>query len=259
MSQICALARGRYIARLDADDIALADRLERQVMHLDRHPETAVVGGAYVVLHEDDTLGRTVHFPASDRAIRRAMLRYNPIPHPAATFRREAFERVGGFRFHEFGQDYDLWLRLAESHGVANLRRPVIYRREHSGQLTHERLAEQVTAMLVVAAAARERQAGSPDPLERVGPTPDWEQLHAQLGLSQARRRAAFERAEAGRIVALGTALPDDAAPGLQVGVALRAAATAPGLRNLWKAVRASLQHPVLVGRELIDRVAGAR
>src|SRR5687767_5426199 len=65
-----AEARGRYLARMDADDVALPDRLARQVAFLDTHPEVGVVGGACELI---DTVGTSVGqriLPASDLGIR---------------------------------------------------------------------------------------------------------------------------------------------------------------------------------------------
>jgi len=250
--RVCAGALGRYIARMDADDIAFPDRLERQVEQLEADDDLAVIGGAYVVLREDGTTGRTVGFPARDAQIKRALAEYNCIPHPTATFRRDAFEAVGGFRL-AIVEEYDLWLRLAEHHRLANLASPVVYRREHGGQITHDLLEQQVAAMLAVVEAARSRRAGRGDPLEGR----EWPDASA---IAPDALRSALIAAYASRIANLGddslvarasAVLDDDALKRLRVAVALRRAA---GARSLWAARRdlvRTLPHPLLTAREL--------
>jgi hypothetical protein len=196
----CAEAGGRYIARMDADDVALPQRLEQQVAFLDAHSDTAVVGGAYILIGADGTRGRTVRPPSSDSAIRRALERYNPIAHSTVTMRRDAYERVGGYRLAR-AEDYDLWTRIAEHFRLANLREPVLLRREHTGQVSHLTLEPEVAAVLAIAAAARARREGRPDPLASVvEPSVD---VLEQLGIRQERLRQAVLEAHVARAAAL--------------------------------------------------------
>lgn len=206
----CAESAGRYIARMDADDVSLADRLERQVRFLDERPETAIVGGAYVQIGEAGTRGRTVSPPSSNRAIRRALATHNPIAHATATMRREAYEAVGGYRLDR-AEDYDLWARMAERFRLANLRAPVLLKREHISQVSATQLEADVVACLAIAAAARARAGGKPDPLEGelISTT-----LLAKLGVGAPAVRAAMLDAYVSRAAALfdvGATLDADA------------------------------------------------
>jgi glycosyltransferase involved in cell wall biosynthesis len=159
------LARSRYVARMDADDVALPDRLERQVDFLDAHPEVAAVGGAVTILDARGLKGATVTYPGSSAAIRRALPRYNCFAHPAVTIRRAALEAVGGYRYDHV-EDYDLWLRLDERFDLANLQEVVLLYRQHIRQISFRAVEEQARRTLAVRAAARIRRATGRDPLD---------------------------------------------------------------------------------------------
>lgn len=178
----CAAARANYIARLDADDIALPTRLQRQVALLDAHPDVGLVGGGYVVINAHGVRRGRVRYPVSDRELRARLHRYNTFAHPAVTFRRLAFEEAGGYRIAEV-EDYDLWLRISERWRLAAVREPVLGYRHHRAQVSVANHAEQARATLVVRTAAERRRAGEPDPLEGVScVTPE---LAERLGIAQ--------------------------------------------------------------------------
>ncbi len=163
----CAAARGRTIARMDADDVAFADRLERQVRFLDSRPEIAVVGGALQYLGDEGPLPRFLRHPTSADAVRDALPHYNCIAHPTAVFRRDVYDAVGGYRrAFMHGEEYDLWLRIADRHGLANLPDPVLYYRLHQDQISFMHISEQVIYTLGAQAAARLRREAGADPFE---------------------------------------------------------------------------------------------
>jgi len=182
-----AVARGRYLAMQDADDVSLPDRLAKQVALLDAHPDVALVGGG---LHMVDGGGerviRTAAVPTDDDAIRSAIESYNPIHTTTATIRKTSFDAVGGFRkaFRVAG-DYDLWLRLSERWPLANLGEPLARYRVHGDQISTTKLGQQVMGILASQAAARWRKArpGQSDPVERAPAITS--ELLAELGVDQ--------------------------------------------------------------------------
>lgn len=124
-------ARGRYVARQDADDISRMDRLERQVSYLNRHPNVAMVGsGAVLVDESGNTLNRriTLTHPTLDD-----ILRKNRFVHGSVVVRRDVLNEVDGYdEFFETVQDYDLWLRIANRHPVRNIPAPLYRLRVHN-------------------------------------------------------------------------------------------------------------------------------
>jgi glycosyltransferase involved in cell wall biosynthesis len=120
------LARGEYIARMDADDESLPERLERQVAFLDSHPNVSILGTAY---YKYDALRneRYVRYhPRSDQDIRRSMALYIPICHGSVMYRKAVVERVGGYDENISDiVDLELWLRAAPYFKFANLGTPL--------------------------------------------------------------------------------------------------------------------------------------
>jgi glycosyltransferase involved in cell wall biosynthesis len=175
----CALANAPLIARMDADDVMVPDRLERQVAYLDAHPEAALLGGGIVLI---DETGREI-----DREPGRPQLDFlvrNELTHATVMFRADAFEALRGYRLDQ-SEDYDLWLRFDESYGVAALAEPVIHYRLHPGQFSVTALERQALGFLCVREAALARRRGEADPLAGVERLD--EIVLARLGISRER------------------------------------------------------------------------
>jgi hypothetical protein len=164
------LARGEYIARMDADDASLPDRIARQVAFLDAHPDVGVVGGQILAVVEGRTIVPPwwIDTPTEHDAIVRSLVQRNAIYHPTALLRRSELIGVGGYRpAFTVVQDYDLWLRLAERTRLANLPERVLRYRFHGNQATERNLELAYLCTWTARFAAAERKAGRPDP---VGP-----------------------------------------------------------------------------------------
>lgn len=136
-----AKARGDYIARLDADDIALPDRLALQVAYLDQQPEIVCVGGAFEIIDEQGNLLRTKRHTLDPDLIRFRLITGNQFAHPSVMFRKTVIIAEGGYNeAFRYAQDYELWSRLAH-HGLkmANIADPVIQYRTHGDAISaHE-------------------------------------------------------------------------------------------------------------------------
>ena len=129
------LAEGLFVARMDADDVALPHRLERQVAFLDAHPRVGIVGSSRVLI--DPAGGFVAHAPAveDDIGIRWKCLLGNPFAHPAVTFRLDLMD-AHGLRYDETyltAQDYELWSRLLGVTEGANLAEPLLRYRLRAG------------------------------------------------------------------------------------------------------------------------------
>jgi len=140
-----------YFAILDSDDVALPDRLEQQVTFLDRRPEHMLVGGHSVIIDDRSAPVGLRRYPVSYEDICGVITRYNPIAQSAVTLRRSVLYEVGAYDpAYPRCQDYDLWLRIAARHPIANLDRPVIRYRvsPHQGKVTHLRQTLALTLSL---------------------------------------------------------------------------------------------------------------
>ncbi len=115
-------ARADYLARMDADDIALPVRLERQLGLLEAEPELGLVGAQVEIFTDAGTVlpgfqryQAWLNSLTTDASIRREMFIESPIPHPTAVLRRSVFQRMGGYRNPPWAEDYDLWLRAYQT------------------------------------------------------------------------------------------------------------------------------------------------
>ena len=101
-----------YYARMDADDIAMPDRLEKQLVFLKENKDVDVVGGAIEEIDENgEKLGKTVCYPLTNEGCRRYFRYHDPVAHPSVLFRARFFEKVkDGYR-NEYrrNQDTMLW------------------------------------------------------------------------------------------------------------------------------------------------------
>jgi len=112
LNNCLAIARGEYIARMDADDINFPERLEKQVEFLDNHPEYQVVSCKSVVYDEN---GEREIIGVAGEPQKECMLHSVPFVHPTIMMRRNAYEMVGGYTVLPRtvrGQDIDLWFKF---------------------------------------------------------------------------------------------------------------------------------------------------
>jgi glycosyltransferase involved in cell wall biosynthesis len=172
-----ALARGEFVARMDADDVALPRRLELQVARLDRDSDLVCVGGAYEVI---DAKGRRIDLvrppQAPEQILAAALEGLSPICHPAALYRRDRVLGVGGYDVEvPVAQDYDLWLRLMDVGRLANLSEVVLRLRAHAHSVSEQEQAKQMAYARRICEAARRRRglAGPPPPMRPWRPLPD--------------------------------------------------------------------------------------
>ncbi len=133
------LARGRYIARMDADDEMHPDRLWKQFERMETHPELAVLSTFVELMNSDgETTGvwDTDRMAADEHSIRALMPSANCIAHPAVMIRITALK---GLRYHSEragAEDWDLWLRmLARGHRISKLPEALLRYRVHAGSI----------------------------------------------------------------------------------------------------------------------------
>lgn len=121
------LAKGSYIARMDADDISMPDRLRRELTFLLEHPEFDVVSSSTIKF--DDTCDNLYVKPVIEIPEPKDFIIGNPVVHPACMVRRECLDAVGGYNESEETlrvEDIDLWIRLlTKQYRVYNISEPL--------------------------------------------------------------------------------------------------------------------------------------
>jgi glycosyltransferase involved in cell wall biosynthesis len=185
LARAIAPAQGRYLARLDADDLARPERFARQLAYLEAHPKLVVLGTGYEEIDEQGAVLRRQRMPTEPAEVRAILPRTNCIAHPTVMMRREAVAQVGGYRrTFEGAEDYDLWLRLLEIGELANLAEPLLGYRRHGTAAMLRRARLSALAELGARAAYRRRERGLPELLDETRPL-DREALR-RMGLSEA-------------------------------------------------------------------------
>ena len=134
----CAEAKGKYIARMDSDDISLPYRFEKEVDYLETHEDCVLVSSAVFEINENgDEIRRTL--PCSEDRILKAILKTpdSMIVHPMVLMRRDAYEKAGGYLPIRKSQDVLFWSRIAKQGEFRNLSIPLGKYRILSSSLDH--------------------------------------------------------------------------------------------------------------------------
>jgi glycosyltransferase involved in cell wall biosynthesis len=188
----CSIARGKYIARMDADDIAIRDRLRSQIDFMEEHPEIGLLGGVMELIDVNGRVFNTLRPPVDDQPIRSALYQADcPMYHPTIVMRKTVFASSGGYRtFFLDAEDYDLWLRMAKRSQLANLDAVVLKYRVHPGQVSQRKLIQQSLSTLGACEIAMSAETNKCDTLSSgCAITPA--EL-AKLGVSQSRQQQAL-------------------------------------------------------------------
>lgn len=151
----CSLAKGKYLARQDADDISMPERLAKQVAFMEAHPDVGLLGTAYHQLDEDGKELLTVTWPTEDSSLRRVLIRYSPFCHGSVMMRRTVFEECGGYEpglVHV--EDYGLWFEFSYRAKIANLSEVLYEWRSHPANISMVWERQQSRASLGIRARA---------------------------------------------------------------------------------------------------------
>ncbi|SMF69799.1 glycosyltransferase family 2 protein [Allosphingosinicella indica] len=186
-------ARAPLIARMDADDISLPDRFEKQLAFMAANPDYGVVGTATDDIDEQGRITRNLDYHPLDHESFLEALDGRPlICHPSVIMHRDVLVAVGGYRrAFVHCEDYDLWLRLSQHTRICSIKdRLFQYRRSWTQVSTAFNVQQQIGAA-VAFFAHQERIAGRPDPtegLDKLPPIDALDDLFGRPGVAQAVR-----------------------------------------------------------------------
>ena len=156
-----AMARGKYIARMDDDDISLPNRLEIQYRFMESHPEILASSGLAIVINKwgDEYAEWKTEEDSSKIDSKHINEGCTSLCHPASIIRKSAWEAVGGYSSDiRYAQDLDFWLKLGEIGTLANLAEPLILYRMHNNSASGTHRQEQYKCMLLAIKRARQRR-----------------------------------------------------------------------------------------------------
>ena len=156
------VARGEYIARQDADDVSLPSRFEMEIGVLDRQPDVVLVSGNIDLIDSDGHVWRRPRRTGCPRLVAWYLLFYNYLGgHSQVMFRRQPVVDLGGYsEEHPYGQDYELWLRLAEAGKIIIVPDVLLRYRDHEDNLSSSFAAAQRQYNLIASRRATVRLLG---------------------------------------------------------------------------------------------------
>ncbi|MEW6417131.1 MAG: glycosyltransferase family 2 protein [Nitrospirota bacterium] len=139
-------SRGNYIAIMDADDISMMQRIQKQVEYLEENRNVAILGTDYFPI---DKTGKRIHakllMPINSNEIKKSVFKFNPFIHSSVMIRRTVIEEFGGYdeRF-ELAHDYELVLRILNKHEGYNLPEELVAFRIDKERLNIKRARKQI-------------------------------------------------------------------------------------------------------------------
>jgi glycosyltransferase involved in cell wall biosynthesis len=152
----------RYIARLDADDIAMPTRLAEQVTFLDAHREVALVGSQVVPMSSHGA-GSSLKLPTDHDAIKSDLIAArHAVAHSSVMMRTDVLREIGGYWSLSFGEEYDLMLRMGEVAKLANLDSVLLQYRIHQSSMNGSGMRRMRTSVLYACESARRRHVAMP-------------------------------------------------------------------------------------------------
>jgi len=143
LNRAISLSQGIYLARQDADDISLPNRLAEQVQYLDANPQCALLGSWADIILENTPTDRYLRHPHLNGDIQIKLFFFNCFVHSSVMIRKSALNQSGLYpeEKEKFPpEDYDLWLRIAKDFEVANLPQTLLLYRELPNSISRAKL-----------------------------------------------------------------------------------------------------------------------
>lgn len=142
------VAKGEYVARMDADDISLPARFEKQVSFMDKNSNIGVCG-SQILIFEDNEPEKIFAFSEKDAALRVDMLFNCAFAHPSVIIRKSILDNhnICYNLEYEKAEDYRMWydiMRVSKSH---NIQEPLLKYRHHQSQVTKTNKTEQTISV----------------------------------------------------------------------------------------------------------------
>jgi len=148
------VAKGEFIARLDADERALPTRFEKQIDIINKDPEMGVIGSYCMNFYNiNKKFSKIISLPIDDHNIRKTLIWNNPFIHGSVMIRKKAIETVGYYNeSFRYIQDYELWGRIAKLYKFQNLPNVLIKRMVTSSSISYNPMIMEERALFAVKA-----------------------------------------------------------------------------------------------------------
>ena len=135
-------SKGEYIARIDADDIAINTRIEKQ-LEIIKNKNYDIVGSNIIYINESGNEIGTQKYNEKDHDIRKVIYFKSPIAHPSVMYKKNVILKHSGYLNGKVSEDYDLWIRLMRDKNIKfyNIQESLLLYRIHDNQSKGNKLA----------------------------------------------------------------------------------------------------------------------
>ena len=150
LNKVLNNCKGTYIARMDADDISVNTRFEKQIEFLSKNNSIGLVGtNAYFIDESDSILWKGENIPESSISIKKLITYVNFLIHPSWMFRKSILNDIKAYRDIKYAEDYDFILRLVTLNiNIANINEYLIYYRVRNNSISQSNNLAQIKAGL---------------------------------------------------------------------------------------------------------------
>lgn len=159
------LATGKYIARMDADDISVETRLEKQFNFLEKNKNISMIGTNIICINEEDNIIEESTDIVTDKDLIKEISRYrNCMVHPSMMFKREDIIKIGNYRHVLYAEDYDLVSRFITSgYSISNINEVLLKYRVRKTSVTNTNKKNQILSSLYISEMHEMRLRGEDD------------------------------------------------------------------------------------------------
>lgn len=136
LNRLIAESKGKFLARMDADDISEPERFDQQVKYMERRPDCSCVVGGSLVINENGDVTKGKYLIDNDATLRTILYTgvMNPFTHGSIMFRRAHLQELGLIYRFRYSQDFDLLMRLAAQHKIGSVEK-ILYRYREGSSL----------------------------------------------------------------------------------------------------------------------------
>lgn len=160
------LSKGKYIARMDSDDICYSNRFEDQINFFKENKDYALVGSDIIMIDENGRKIGLRNFPPTYSKIKTKIPIYITFGHSAVMFKKDAFNKLGGYDENLlYAEDYDLWLRFVKNYRCGNINKPLVQCRNSPGSCRTGNIKDNLKGIIKVKLRAVKRYRYVPTPL----------------------------------------------------------------------------------------------